>query len=310
MSPIVIAAAAFLAVCCLGGMVALLFGGEKNRLDERLNDLSSAGGGDPRLAEQAAMKAITKRAMPTIGAMLTPEDEKERTALKARLVMAGFYNPQAPAVFVAVKVMMTAVPLVLGLGLYPFMGTRGAYAIGGAVIFALFGMVGPSMWLDSRKGERQTSIRRSLPDAMDVIVICIEGGLSLPAALARVAEEMRIAHPLLAFEFNIVQREIQLGKNTGNALKELARRTDLEEIRGLAAVIQQAEKFGSSMAKALRVHADTLRLKRSQKAEEMAAKAGTKILFPTLLFIFPAIFVVILGPAAFDIMAVLGNVGK
>jgi len=304
MDPIVIAGAAFLAVCCLIGIIALLFGGEKNRLDERLSDLSAAGG-DSRLSEQAALKAITKRAMPTIGAMLTPENEKERTALKSRMVMAGFYSPQAPVVFIFVKIMMTAFPLLLGLGLYPFMGSRGTLTIGAAVVLALVGMVGPSMWLDSRKSQRQTAIRRALPDGMDVIVICIEGGLSLPAALARVAEEMRVAHPLLAFEFNICQREIQLGKSTGTALKELARRTDLEEIRGLAAVITQAEKFGSSMAKALRVHAETLRLKRTQKAEEMAAKAGTKILFPTLLFIFPSIFVVVLGPAGFDIYATL-----
>jgi tight adherence protein C len=121
---------------------------------------------------------------------------------------------------------------------------------------------------------------------------------------------MRVAHPLLAFELNICQREIQLGKNTGNSLKDFALRSDLEEVRSLAAVIQQAEKFGSSMSKALRIHAETLRLKRSQKAEEMAAKAGTKILFPTLLFIFPAIFVVILGPAFFDILEMFSRMKK
>jgi tight adherence protein C len=125
-----------------------------------------------------------------------------------------------------------------------------------------------------------------------------------------VAGELKNTHPLLASELNIVQREIQLGQSSGESLAHLGERSDLEEIRSLAAVITQADRFGASLVKSLRVHADTLRLKRQQRAEEMAQKAGTKILFPTLLFIFPAIFVVILGPAAIQIMDMLGKVNN
>ena len=146
-----------------------------------------------------------------------------------------------------------------------------------------------------------------MPDALDLLVICLEGGLSLPASLRRVGGELRTAHPLLALELNIVQREIQLGSSPGESLQKLGVRTDLEEIRSMAAVITQAERFGASLVKSLRVHAETLRTKRQQYAEEMAAKAAVKVLFPTLLFIFPAIFVVILGPAAFQIMEQLGQ---
>jgi tight adherence protein C len=149
--------------------------------------------------------------------------------------------------------------------------------------------------------------RRALPDALDLMVICLEGGLSLPAALKRISAELRTAHTELAAELAIVQREIQLGRSPGDALKQMGIRSDLEEVRSLSSVITQAEKFGASLVKSLRVHSETLRLKRQQRAEEMGAKAATKVLFPTLLFIFPAIFVVILGPAAIQIMKTLGS---
>ena len=123
------------------------------------------------------------------------------------------------------------------------------------------------------------------------------------------ADELRTAHPLLAAELNIVQREIQLGRSPGESLRQMGQRTDLEEIRSLASVIIQAEQFGASLVKSLRVHAETLRLKRQQRAEEMAQKAATKILFPTLLFIFPAIFVVILGPAVIHVTNIFNKLG-
>jgi len=165
------------------------------------------------------------------------------------------------------------------------------------------GMIGPSFWLDRRKKRRQTAFRRALPDALDVLVICLEGGISLTGAIRRVAGELRTAHPLLASELNIVQREVQLGLSSGQALRGFADRCDLEEIRSLASVIIQTERFGASLVKALRVHAETLRIKRLQRAEELAQMAATKVLIPTVLFILPGLFVVILAPAAIQIMA-------
>jgi tight adherence protein C len=141
-----------------------------------------------------------------------------------------------------------------------------------------------------------------MPDALDVIVVCLEGGLSLPGSIHRVSTELRTAHRTLAAEMTIVQREIQLGRSTGEALQRFANRFDVEELRSLASVILQAERFGASVIKALKVHADSLRLKRRQKAEEMAQKASVKLVFPTVLFIFPSLFVVLVGPAVFDII--------
>ena len=154
---------------------------------------------------------------------------------------------------------------------------------------------------------RQTKIRRSLPDALDIMVVCLQGGLSLTGTLARVARELVSAHPLLAVELNIVERQIRMGHTAGQALRDFARRFDLEELRSMASVVSQSERIGSSVVGALTVFADTMRVRRHQRAEELAHKAAVKMLFPTLFCIFPAIFIVILGPAAIQIYQQLGD---
>ena len=161
--------------------------------------------------------------------------------------------------FLGVKMLLTAGPALLGLsasalGLLPMTPAL----LGGAFV-GIAGLIGPSFWLDRMKTRRQTAFRRSLPDALDVLVICLEGGLSLAGALRRVSEELRGPHALLASELQIVQREVQLGRTEGEALRQFAERTELEEMRSLSAVITQAERFGAGLVKALRIHAETLR---------------------------------------------------
>jgi tight adherence protein C len=293
----------FLAVSSAALLVFTLVGGRSGRLDDRIDELAGRRTASP--SDQTGMSQFAKTTLPKMGTALLPSDDKERTLLKSRLVHAGLYGKQAMAVFLGVKLTLIVAPALIGVavgsvGLIPI-----APAFLGGACLGILGMIGPSFWLDRRKSFRQSNFRRSLPDALDIIVICLEGGLSLPGALKRVSSELRTSHPMLASELNIVQREIQLGRSAGDSLQQFALRTDLEEVRSLAAVIVQAERYGASLVKSLRVHADTLRLKRQQRAEEMAQKAAIKILFPTLLFIFPAIFVVILGPAAFQIYEVL-----
>jgi tight adherence protein C len=294
----------FLMVTSLVLLVTMLVTGRASRVESRIDDLMGKADGP---AEQETMGQFARSALPKMGAPLVPENEEQRTLLKARLIHAGYYSPQAIYIFMGVKMLFIVGPALVGLAL----GLAGVFKINngliGGALASIVGMVGPSVFLDMRKGKRQTLFRRSLPDALDVIVICLEGGLSLPGALRRVSTELRSSHPLLASELNIVQREVQLGQPSGEALAHLGERSDLEEVRSLASVITQADKFGASLVKSLRVHSDTLRLKRQQRAEEMAQKAGTKILFPTLLFIFPAIFVVILGPAAIQISAMMAK---
>jgi tight adherence protein C len=294
---------AFLGVTSLVLLIALLISSRHRRLEERLEDLGGKDGVRPNKGEM--VNQFTKSTLPKLGAPLLPRDEKERTLLTTRLVHAGLYSRQSLAVFLGVKMLLVLALPLLGvvaglLNLLPMFTGLAFGAIAGG-----FGLVGPSFWLDYRKNKRQTTLRRSLPDALDVIIICLEGGLSLPASLNRVVSELRLAHPLLGAEMSIVQREIQMGCSTGEAIRLFGQRCDLEEVRSLAAVILQTEKYGASLTKALRVHADSLRIKRMQRAEELAQKAVIKVLIPTILFIFPALFLVILGPAAIQVMDLL-----
>jgi tight adherence protein C len=297
---------AFVSAASFVLLVFTLVNGRRNRLASRLQDLSRGEGGSPQ-TDGDAVAQLARTALPKMGVPLLPQDQQERTRLQTRLYHAGYYSRQAMLLFLGVKMLLIVAPAILGV----LAGLAGLVAIengliGGAML-GIVGMVGPSFWLDRRKRGRQIVLRRALPDALDVLVICLEGGLSLPSALKRVGEELRTAHPDLALELNIVQREIQLGRSTGEALRQFAERTDLEELRMLSSLILQSERFGASLVKALRVHADGLRQKRLFYAEEMAQKAATKILFPTVLFILPGMFIVILGPAALQIIEMFSH---
>jgi tight adherence protein C len=170
-----------------------------------------------------------------------------------------------------------------------------------ATVAALSGFLAPELWLKRRANRRQAVLARSLPDFLDLMVACLEAGQSVQAAVQRVTDELRLAHPVLSQEMSIVQREIELGATPASALKHCADRSGTDSIRSLGAFVEQTQRFGTTLVEALRVHADTLRTQREQRAEEKAQRAAVKILFPTLLFIFPAIFVVLAGPAAIQL---------
>jgi tight adherence protein C len=218
------------------------------------------------------------------------------------MMHAGLYRRHAMALYLGVKLLLMLAPICVGvvLALSGFLPL--AHGVLWGAVAGLIGVLGSSFWISLRKSRRQTKIRRAMPDALDVIVVCMEGGLSMPAALDRVATELRGAHRLLASEMSIVRREIQLGRTTGDALRQFADRFDVDELRSLASVIVQSERFGASITKALRVHADSLRQRRYQQAEAMAQKAPVKLIFPTVLFIFPALYIVLMGPAGIVLM--------
>ena len=298
-----VASAAFVMVSSLVLLVSLLVGGRRTRLDSRLRDLSGQGG--PAM-DTITLGKIASTTLPRMGTPFIPTDEGERTKLQTRLIHAGLYRRQAMVVFLGVKVLLIAPAfLCVAASLMGVVTLWQGLIIG--LCLGIGGLIGPSFWLDRMKRKRQSNFRRALPDALDVLVICLEGGLSLSAGLRRVSTELRTAHPELASELAIVQREVQLGLTSGEALKKMGERSDLEEVRSLASVILQSERLGASLVKSLRVHAESLRLKRYQRAEEKAAVAATKVLFPTLLFILPAVFVVVLGPAAFRLIEMFGK---
>ncbi len=299
-----VASAVFVMVSSLVLLVSLLVGARRTRLDSRLRDLSGQGG--PAM-DTITLGKIASTTLPRMGTPFIPTDEGERTKLQTRLIHAGLYRRQAMVVFLGVKVLLIAPAfLCVAASLIGVVTLWQGLIIG--LCLGISGLIGPSFWLDRMKRKRQSNFRRALPDALDVLVICLEGGLSLSAGLRRVSTELRTAHPELASELAIVQREVQLGLTSGEALKKMGERSDLEEVRSLASVILQSERLGASLVKSLRVHSESLRLKRYQRAEEKAAVAATKVLFPTLFFILPAVFVVILGPAAFRLIEMLGKV--
>jgi tight adherence protein C len=280
-------------------LIAVLFSGRNRRMEDRIQNLSDKGKGI--IAQPASMSKLTQSVLPKIGRRLLPNNEEERSRLQSRLIHAGLYHRSAMLVFLGIKMILLVVPLILGLVIAKIDGFPLINSLLVGLTAGCLGMLLPSFWLDMRKNKRQIILRRGLPDALDMIVICLRGGLSLQGAFQRVTTELWMAHPFLAAEFSINMREIQLGRTTGDAMRHFAERCDLEEIRSLAGVISQAERLGASTVNALRVHAETLRIKRLQQAEELAHKAGTKMVFPTILCIFPAILLVVIGPAAFQI---------
>jgi len=225
---------------------------------------------------------------------LMPKSEKEVSVIRLRLTRAGYRNENAMKIFYGSKVLtpllLVAIAAVTGLAsLAPFFVYL--VALGG-------GFLAPDFWLGKRITARQKKLTRGLPDVLDLLVICMEAGLSLDQATARSAEELSQSQPEICDELNVVVLEQRAGRARSESWKNMAERTGVECLRNLVSMLVQTEQFGTSIAKMLRVHADTLRVQRVQMIEEMAGKTSVKLVFPLVLFIFPALFLVTLGPAA------------
>jgi len=235
----------------------------------------------------------------------TPSKEWERSRVNRLLVHAGYRSPQALTLFYATKALFTAsLPIAVFL-VSPFFPTMTT----GTLVFAacaagFLGSIAPSVWLDHKVKSRQREVRASFPDALDLLVVCIESGLGLSSALQRVADELTVSHPELGTELSIVNAEMRAGVERTQALKNLAERTGLDDIRGLTALLVQTMRFGTSIADALRVYSEEFRDKRMQAAEEQAAKIGTKMIFPLVACLFPSFFLVAVGPAVLRLVDV------
>lgn len=223
---------------------------------------------------------------------VVPKSEQEKSVAQQRLVMAGYREDSAIKVLYGVKVIL---PLVLAaLVLITGVGGRSFFLI---IACLGVGFIGPDFILGKLISNRQAKVKRGLPDVLDMLVICVEAGLSLDQATARTAEELRHAQPILSDELLVVALEQRAGATRSDAWKHFADRTGVDVVRNLVSMLVQSEQFGTSVAKTLRVHSDTLRTKRVQEIEEKAAKLSVKLLFPLVFFIFPSLFVVVLGPA-------------
>lgn len=302
--------ACFIAITAGVWGVFSMFTGRKSRAAQRLEELK-----DPRKRTQslndpdaAGVKGVFKKAAPTLSKALGPKSDLEQNELKVRLANAGFNSPNAPTFYLALKTagLVAGVLAGGGYGLISFGITQGglsALAIGGGLGFYL-----PEVILWFLRRSRMERIFLSLPDALDLLVVCVESGLGLDAAMRRVAEELHDASPDVCNEFSMCNMQLQMGRPRREVLHDLGIRSGVDDMKSLAAILIQADRFGSSIAQALRVQSDSMRVKRSQMAEEKAAQTAVKMIFPLVLFIFPGIFVVLVGPAA--IMMIDGLLSK
>jgi tight adherence protein C len=285
----------FLFVSLLIAAVALSMSqGATAVIERRLGELRGPG----QVLHAPRAERLTKT-LKKLGKM-APQSAKEMTKIRQRLVQSGHRSSEALSVFFGIRVGLALA--LFGILSSPIVGRPTLFmALGGAA----FGYLLPGMVLARKAKARQHRIRLSLPDALDLLVVSVEAGLGLDQALQRVGEELAYAHPELSDELRLINLELRAGKARSEALRNLADRTGVEDLSSLAAMLIQTDRFGTSVARSLRVHSETLRTKRRQRAEEAAAKTGVKMVFPLVFCIFPAVWVVTIGPAAIKFVEVL-----
>ena len=231
-----------------------------------------------------------------------PISPEEATTTRRYLFAAGHRADSALGIYYGIRVLMTFVFLAIGWIAVDIFDIAGMLRIGLIVGFGFAGFFLPSLALDMMVKSRQERLRFALPDALDLLVVCVEAGLALDQAMVRVADELGITHPDISEEFSLVAAETRAGKRREEALRNLARRTGEPGIRKLVSVLVQTDKFGTSVAESLRTHADFMRMKRRQEAEERANKVGVKLVFPIFFCILPAMFLVVGGPGVLQII--------
>lgn len=238
---------------------------------------------------------------------LLPPSATEAKNLQKKLMHAGFRSQEAPIIYRAIQlVSMAGFPLLVA-GACAVMARPLGSALVYIIIAFVVGFILPRFFLGRITKNRQRELRWGLADALDLMVVSVEAGLGLNAAMLKVSSELKEVHSAIATEFELANLEIRVGRDRDEALRNLAERTGVDDLRSLVAMLIQTDKFGTSIAKGLRVFSDSLRTKRRQRAEQEAQKAAVKLLFPLSCFLFPTLFIAILGPAALNLMDVLGR---
>ncbi len=290
----------------IGAWVTVDFLFNRNsRSDERLAQMKNRALGRP-MAQESLRGSGTKdgfakmleAASPKLGETLKPKSEKEINKQRERLSSAGFRSEKAPVLFNTLKMIMAIAGFVLG-------GGTNLLVLGFTVKALVYTLVCTGIFLFipelivglMAKGRKQ-KVFLGLPDALDLMVVCVEAGLGLDQAMRKVAEELGTAHPIVALEFEICNRQLQMGRKREAVLTDLGERNGVDDLKTLSSIMIQVDRFGTSIGKALRTQSDSMRVRRRQLAEEKAAKTAVKLIFPLVLFIFPGIFVVLVGPAA------------
>jgi len=286
----------FLATVAILGALGYAFLPGELGITGRLSRLLNASVPVPESGFTEKQKERMQEMLASVGKLISSKTQSSQSQLM--LARAGFRSPE-------VRLRINGIRILLPIVLVAIVFFSGLYRWNPILVFALTALAGyllPEMWLLRRIRVRQKRLRHAMPDSLDLLVICVEAGLGLDQALLRVSEELHITHRELSDELQLVTTEMRLGKSRMEAMRDLARRTGLEDIKALVAMLVQTERFGTSIAQSLRVYSDDLRMKRRQRAEEAAAKISVKMVPVLVLFIFPAMMVVTLGPAVITIM--------
>jgi tight adherence protein C len=298
--------AAFGLIAALAWLMLDWFTNRGSRAEERLDDFrerrGKKGADADRYGSQNKMAAMFEKATKAMSKPLTPKNEKETNKVKDKLTHAGFRSESAPQIFWGLKFICLMIGLAGAGGTALTMSELGGYGL-----LKLFGPVAfmfflPDLVVGFLGSRRKQAIFLGLPDALDLMVVCVEAGLALDHAMRKVTEEMKKSVPVIAEEFGLCNLHMQMGRSRQQVLQDLGYRSGVDDLRALASILIQADKFGSSIAQALRVQSESMRTRRRQLAEEKAAKTAVKLIFPLVLFIFPGIFVVLVGPAAIKMM--------
>jgi tight adherence protein C len=310
----VIPISVFLAICVVVWIVlSRLSARNAGSVHDRLDRLSRpASNTEVELVQKEkttyeAMQGLIDKAM-ALSKPFMPKTEMEQSALKLKLANAGFRGEHAVSTFLGIKFISLVVMALVGFAIFV---PKSGFSLGSFKWVAIFGGIGmyaPSIGLWWLRRSRQQQIFLSLPDCLDLMVVCVESGLGLDSAMRRVCDEMKDVAPAICEELSLANFQLQMGRSRRDVLHDLGVRTGVDDVRSLAAILIQADRFGSSVAQALRVQSDSMRIRRRQLAEEKAAKTAVQLIFPLVLFIFPGIFVVLVGPAGIQIYDTL--VGK
>jgi tight adherence protein C len=290
--------AVFGAVTVMLWAMFMLFAGDSSRASERLDQLKDMNSKSASMNDNPNSMSILEKAAPTLSKAFEPKSKLEQNELKVKLANAGFNSPNALQMYAGARAGLGILCALAGAALGFFRWGVNMQGMMALAITTAIGLYAPAIWLWLIRKGRMERIFLSLPDLLDLLVVCVEAGLGLDAAMRRVADDLEDAAPDASYEFAMCNMQLQMGIPKKQALHDLGVRSGVDDMRSLAAILIQAEKFGSSIAQALRVQSDSMRVKRRQMAEEKAQQTSVKMIFPLVIFIFPGVFVVIVGPAA------------
>lgn len=315
--PLVVGIATFLTVCLLviGIMIYVQQSRTRRAMLEKITSTEEwiVPQTEPQQVNLTGSKSsdrIIPRFIHRIGQRTKADKSAEDFQIKLKFLRAGIRDRNAPAAFWGVKLLLSVCMLLLFVGFFIFVNQsmRPLHVLAVAGGMALLGLFLPDYWLWKKAVNRRNRIIKGFPDALDMLVVCVEAGMGLDAAINRVGVELELSQPELSEEFKSLNLELRAGKARAAALKSMGDRINADDVDSLITLLLQTDRFGTSVGQALRVYSETFRTKRYQRAEEAAAKISTKLLFPLITCIFPAMFTVLLGPAAIQIYRVLMKV--